>query len=52
MGFTWKLFRYPPQKVRGNWARGPRLQPGRGRLAGAVDGDEELLFAFFDLDLG
>ena len=25
MGFTWKFLRYPPQKVCGNWARGPQL---------------------------
>lgn len=47
-----QLFQYPSQKFGRQHARGTRVQFRKGHLAGAVDGDEQLAFAFFRADFG
>jgi hypothetical protein len=44
-----QLGQHPAQKVGGGHFGGLRLQLGKGRFAGAVNGPEQLLAAFFGL---
>ena len=46
-----QLIQHPAQKFGGYEALGARMPFGKRRLAGAVDGDEEVLAAFFGLQL-
>ena len=46
-----QLIQHPAQKFGGYEALGARMPFGKRRLAGAVDGDEEVLLAFFGLQL-
>ena len=46
------LGQHPTQEVHGEGLRGLRVQFGEGQLARAVNGDEEVLLAFFRAHLG
>ena len=52
MCFVGQLIQHSAQKFGGYDALGSRMQLSKRHLAGAVDGDEEVLAAFFGLDLG
>ena len=52
MHFVRNLFQDPPQKVDGDSLGGLRVQLGKGQLAGAVNGHEQIPLAFCRLHLG
>ena len=52
MHFVWNLFQNPPQKVDGDSLGGLRVQLGKGQLAGAINGPEQIPLACCRLPLG
>ena len=52
MHFIGQLLQHAPQKIGGYHPFGLRIQLGEGHLAGAVNGDKEVLAAFFGMHLG